>query len=176
MKHILILGAVGLAALPLWRTRSTAVGDEKKSSADQAFIRAADEINVGEIALGKTAKENAANPAVKLFGERMHKDHAQLNKEVRELAAKKGVALPDRLDAKHQALLDQLSKLKGADFDRAFAKDMVSGHEKAVAQFEDEAKNGKDADVKAWAEKSLPTLREHLKLARDTVSAVSREK
>lgn len=56
----------------------------------------------------------------------------------------------------HQDLLDQLSKLKGIEFDRAYAKDMVTDHEKAIEQFEIEAKKGKDSDMKAWAEKWLP--------------------
>ena len=65
--------------------------------------------------------------------------------------------------------MDELSKLKGAEFDQAYTKDMVAGHESAIKQFEIEIKNGRDADVKAWAEKCLPTLREHLKLAREAV-------
>ena len=66
---------------------------------------------------------------------------------------------------KPKELCDQLSKLKGAGFDRAYSRDMVSGHEKAIERFEAEAKNGQDPAVKAWAEKWLPTLREHLKVA-----------
>ncbi len=69
-------------------------------------------------------------------------------------------------------MFDELSKLKGSAFDQAYAKDMVSGHQKAIEQFEMEAKNGQDADVKAWAEKSLPTLREHLELAQAAVKDV----
>jgi putative membrane protein len=77
------------------------------------------------------------------------------------------------LDRKDQALLDQVSKLKGIEFDRAYTKDMVSCHEKAIEQFEIEAKNGMDTEVKAWAEKWLPTLREHLKLAQLAIKDVN---
>ena len=75
--------------------------------------------------------------------------------------------------SEEQKRADKLSKLSGADFDRAYMKDMVEDHVKDVAMFEKEAKNGKDADVKAFADKTLPTLREHLQMARDVNAKVN---
>ena len=95
-----------------------------------------------------------------------------MNKELRDITSKQGIKLADVLDQKHQELMDDLSTLKGAGFDRAYTKDMVAGHEKAIALFQMEAKNGRDPEVKAWAEKCLPTLREHLKLAKAAVKDV----
>ena len=145
---------------------------DKAEIANQTFIRAADQIDLAEVKLGKFAEEHAANDAVKKFGERMVRDHSLMNKELHEITSKKGIKLAEGLDQKHQELMDELSKLKGSEFDRAYTKDMVSGHEKVIEQFEIEAKNGRDPDVKAWAEKWLPTLREHLKLAREAVKDV----
>jgi putative membrane protein len=71
-----------------------------------------------------------------------------------------------------QKTYDRLSKLSGADFDKAYMTDMLKDHEKDVAMFEKEANSGKDADVKAWATSTLPTLRDHLQLARDTAPKV----
>jgi putative membrane protein len=150
--------------------------NEGKDRGDaQAFLKHADEIDMAEVKLGKLAQQDASSAAIKHFGERMVTDHSKMNKGLREIAQKKGITLPEKLDQKHQELCDQLSKMKGADFDRAYSKDMVSGHEKAVERFEAEAKNGQDPEVKAWAEKWLPTLREHLKLARDAVKDVRSE-
>ena len=59
----------------------------------------------------------------------------------------------------------KLEKMKGHEFDHAYMQHMVQAHKQAVSAFEREAKSGHDADVKAWAEKTLPTLREHLKMA-----------
>ncbi len=146
--------------------------DKEATSANQTFIRAADQIDLAEVKLGKVAEEHATSATVKKFGERMVRDHSSMNKELREITSKKGIALEEQLDQKHQELMDQLSKLKGEEFDLAYTKDMVSGHEKAIEQFENEAKNGRDSDVKAWAEKWLPTLREHLTLAQDAVKDV----
>ncbi len=145
---------------------------DKAEIANQTFIRAADQIDLAEVKLGKFAVEHAASDAVKKFGARALRDHALMNKELHEITSKKGIKLVEGLDQKHQELMDELSKLKGTEFDRAYTKDMVSGHEKAIEQFEIEAKNGRDPDVKAWAEKWLPTLREHLTLAREAVKDV----
>ena len=108
----------------------------------------------------------------KVFGERMLRDHSLMNKELRAITSRKGNAIAQGLDEKHQELVTQLSKLKGSAFDHAYTKDMVTGHEKTIEEFENEAKNSQDADVKAWANKWLPTLRGHLKLAQDTAKGV----
>ena len=147
--------------------------DKEARIANETFIRAADQINLAEMKLGKVAEERGASDAVKKFGERVVRDHSLMNKELRKITTKQGIVLTEKLDPKHQELLDDLSKLKGAEFDQAYTKDMVSGHENAIKQFEIEAKNGRDADVKAWAEKCLPTLREHLKLAQAAVKDVN---
>jgi putative membrane protein len=72
----------------------------------------------------------------------------------------------------HQKTIDKLSKLSGADFDKAYMNEMLKDHEKDVALFEKEANSGKDADVKSWATSTLPTLRDHLQMARDTAAKV----
>lgn len=74
---------------------------------------------MAEVKLGKMAQERAASDAVKKFGERMVHDHSRMNTELREIASRQQIALSDRLDPKHQRLVEQLSKLKGAAFDRA---------------------------------------------------------
>jgi putative membrane protein len=140
--------------------------------ADEAFVRAADQINLAEMKIGKVAEEQAKSEVVKKFGEKSVHDHSLMNKELRKITTKQGIALTEKLDAKHQDLLDDLTKLKAVAFDKAYTKDMVAGHEKAIELFENEAKTGRDADVKAWAEKCLPTLREHLKLAQAVVKDV----
>ena len=106
------------------------------------------------------------------FGQRMVRDHSRMSQELRQLAKSKGVTLPDKLDKKHQKMFEHMSSLSAGEFDRAYAKDMVSGHEEAIQKFEDEAKNGQDPDVKALAAKGLKILQEHLRLARQTMKTV----
>ncbi len=149
-------------------------GTAGQKLSDQEFVKAADEIDMTEMRVGKLAQNDASSQAIKHCAERMADDHAKMNKELRDIAQKKGITFPDKLDQKHQELLDQLGKLKGADFDRTFVKDMVAGHEKAIEKFEAEAKNGQDPEIKAWAEKWLPTLRDHLKATRDAANNLNK--
>jgi putative membrane protein len=134
---------------------------------DQDFLKEVAQIDLAEMKLGQYARDMAASAAIKKYGERLLTDHTKMNSELGELAKARGVTLPSKTDKKDQELIDQLAKIKGgADFDRAFSKNMVAGHEQAIKIFEAQAKNGQNADVKAWAEKWLPTLKEHLRLAR----------
>jgi putative membrane protein len=176
MRRFLVSGLLVVAALGLWVVRPVRAADEKLGAADQQFLMKADEIDMSEVRLGKVAQEHASSEAVRKFGERMVHDHSRMNKELRELAQKKGVTLPENLNQKHQQMVDQLAKLRGAEFDRTYSKDMVPDHEKAIELFENEAQNGTDPDVKAFAAQGVKILEGHLRLARETVQAVQAEK
>lgn len=69
------------------------------------------------------------------------------------------------MDNKNQKVVDRLQGMSGAAFDRAYMSDMVSDHKEDIADFKKESGGGKDADVKAFATKTLPTLADHLKMA-----------
>jgi len=102
----------------------------------------------------------------------MADDHSKANDELKTLAQSKNITLPSEIGAEEKALRDRLMKLSGPAFDQAYMKAMVSDHFKDVNEFKVESKSGKDPEVKAWAAKTLPTLEEHLKLARSTNGAV----
>jgi putative membrane protein len=102
---------------------------------------------------------------VKEFGEQMVTDHTKANDELQAVAAKKNVTLPTDLDAKQAAVRDRLAKESSKKFDRAYMAAMVTDHKEDVAEFERASKSS-DPDVKAFAAKTLPTLREHLKMAK----------
>jgi putative membrane protein len=121
-----------------------------------------------EVELGQLAAKKATNPDVKRFAQRMVTDHSKVNAELKQLATTKGIKLPDALDDDQKAMKDKLSKLSGAEFDREYMSMMVAGHDKAVAAFQGESREGSDAELKAFATKTLPTLLEHQTLAKET--------
>jgi putative membrane protein len=82
------------------------------------------------------------------------------------LASSKGITLPTTLDDKHREQVTKLSAMSGAEFDRAYSKMMLKDHEKDVSEFEKQSTKAGDADIKAFAGKTLPTLQEHLSMAR----------
>jgi len=147
---------------------TNAMGTAKHMTAsERMFIRKAAEGGKAEVELGKLAQEKAASPEVKQFGERMVNDHSKANDQLKEVAQKEGVTLPTKLDAKDAATKARLEKLSGEAFDRAYMKDMVADHTKDVREFKNEAKNGKDPDVKSFAAQTAPTLEDHLKEAKN---------
>jgi len=141
-------------------------------SPDQSFMMKAAQGGMAEVELGNVAQSNGQNDDVKKFGQRMVNDHSKAGDELKNLASQKNVTLPTSLDAMDQATKDRLSGMNGAAFDHAYMTDMVKDHKTDIALFEREARHGQDPDVKAWAAKTLPTLRDHLKQAEKTDSEV----
>ena len=92
-------------------------------------------------------------------------DHSKANEELKQLASSKNVNLPNEVSAKDKMTKERLSKLSGESFDRAYMQDMVKDHKKDVADFSRESNSAKDPDVKQFASKTLPTLKDHLKEA-----------
>ena len=139
--------------------------DSKVSRGDRNFIAKAMKDGATEVELGKLAASNGSSAEVKQFGQRMADDHAKAGDELQAIASKLGYtpknAGADKGDVK------KFSKLKGDKFDREYAKYMVKDHEKAVKLFEKESQKGESEDLKQFAAKTLPTLQEHLKMARD---------
>jgi len=142
------------------------------STADTKFAKEAASGGMAEVQMGQLAVQNASNEQVKKFGQRMVDDHSKANDQLKGIAAKDNITLPSELDAKDQATLKRLQGLKGTAFDRAYMQDMVKDHQHDVSDFQKEASNGSNPDLKAFASQTLPTLQEHLKMAQDASSAV----
>ena len=142
---------------------------------DTDFAKAAAEGGLAEVQFGQLAEQKGASQQVKDFGKRMVTDHTKAEDNLKTVLSKDslGVSVPAKLDAKDQAVYDQLSNLSGSAFDRAYARDMVRDHVGDVAAFRHEANDGKDASVKSFAAETLPTLEGHLKLAREVLRDVS---
>lgn len=153
--------------------RNTA-GNGGLSAEDKAFVTKAGQGGLAEVKLGQLAQQNASDPAVKQFGQRMVDDHGKANDQLKSLAEQKGVTVPTDLDAKDKATYNRLSGMKGAAFDRAYMNDMVKDHTKDVAEFRKESKSAKDSDLKNFASQTLPTLQDHLKQAKSTDQQVAK--
>jgi putative membrane protein len=149
-------------------TRATGeqAGMATLSSQDRKFLMDAAMGGMMEVELGRIAAQQGASEGVKQFGQRMVDDHTKANTELMSIASAKGITLPTTLEEKHRQEVTKLSAMSGADFDRAYIKKMVSDHNKKVSTFEKESTKGDDPDLKAFASKTLPTVQEHLQMAR----------
>jgi putative membrane protein len=156
---VLISIGVGLAQAGLAQ-------DPQLADSDRAFIKMAASSGPGEIQLGKLAAERADNSKVRDFAERLEKDHTQADLELLKILDAPSISISREMGP-YQTAAAELTKLRGAEFDRAYLRHMVKEHEEAVAQFAAEAKEGRHPELKAYAAKVLPTLQEHLQVARD---------
>ena len=129
---------------------------------DAKFATAAANGGMAEVAVGQLAGEKAMNAKVKAFASMMVTDHSKVNEELMAIAKAKNITLPSAPDEEHQKKKADLAAKTGADFDKAYVDAMIDGHKKTISLFEDAAKNCKDADLKAFAEKTLPTIKGHL--------------
>jgi len=146
---------------------------------------------LAEVELGKLASERSANPSVKQFAQMLVQDHTNAGNALRETATKYGIQPAPQVDDKHKDLMDKLSKLRGAEFDRAYIGAMVDEHKNAVDSLEsrvdsqggitdrltdkdsansrpvpEKSDNAPATAVNTWAAKTLPTVRHHLDEAR----------
>jgi putative membrane protein len=140
------------------------------SAADKAFVLKAAQGGMTEVQLGQLAADKGTSQDVKDFGSKMVADHGKANDELKSIASSKGIMIPDKLDAKHQAVIDKMSKMSGAEFDKGYVTGMVKGHKETDALFTKEAKSGQDADIKAFAAKTDETVKMHLSMIQDIQS------
>jgi putative membrane protein len=133
---------------------------------DQEFATKAAGDGKAEVELGELAQQQAESDEVKQFGQRMVEDHGKANEQLASIAQQKGIELPQDLPEEAQQLQDELQQKSGPEFDQAYMAAMVEDHEKAVALFEQQAGSGEDADLRNFAEETLPVLQEHLDMAR----------
>jgi putative membrane protein len=125
-----------------------------------------------EVELGRMATKKGHSAAVRSFGRRMVTDHTRAGNKLKAIVRRKGITLPQALDAEAKAKIAQLAQLSGAAFDRAYMDMMVSDHEAAVSLFETEATGGSDAELKTFAAATLPVLKTHLSMAEQTAAKV----
>jgi putative membrane protein len=163
------------ASAPAAASTGSAPAATKVSRGDRNFFVTAAEDGMAEVELGKLAQQKGGSEQVKGFGTQMVTDHTKAGDELKALAGSKGVTLPST-PGKHQKDIDKLAKKSGAEFDRDYARHMVDAHKKAVSLFQKTAKAGDDADVKAFAGKTLPTLQQHLEHANTLNAAVKSAK
>jgi len=136
---------------------------------DAKFVVDAGNGGMTEVELSKLAQQKATNAKAKEYADMMVMDHSKANDELKALAKAKNVTLPDSLNADSKKMWDDLNAKTGKDFDKAYVSTMVSEHKKTVSMFENASKDLKDAELKAFVDKTLPVLKGHL----DKITAIN---
>lgn len=144
---------------------AAASADAQMAYSDETFMMKAASGGMAEVSAGKLASAKGNSDDVRQFGQKMVDDHTKNNAELKQLASKKGVDLPAAPDAKHQQAVAKLQSMTGDEFDRAYSAQMVKDHAEMEALLTRATKESKDADVKAFAQKTLAAVQQHHMMA-----------
>ena len=142
--------------------KNSIVIDEESSS---FLVRVANS-GMAEVEMTSLAGQKATYPSVKSLANMLHTDHMALNDQVKSLAGQKNIVLPASITDEKLKVIDNLQKKTGKDFDRFFIKTMIDNHQASIDMFTKAMENAKDAEVKSFADKTLPALRMHLDSAK----------
>ena len=143
---------------------------------DELFASAAAAGGLAEVALSQIGLQRTTDADLKKFSQRMIDEHSKANQELMTLAARKRLTLPRTLETKDRFSGEALSGLSGAEFDRCYAKAQFIQHMNAVAAFTAEAERGQDPEIKAWAARTLPHIKEHLATIKPFAEKAEKEK
>jgi len=144
----------------------------RSMSTERNFAQELAHANIAEIELGNLAQQKASNNAVRDFGSRMVNDHTNLNNQLKEWARTNHVSLPTAPSSAQADQKRRLEALTGEAFDRAYLDYMLSDHRHDVKQVQDLAEHAQDPQVKQLAEKCLPKLQDHLRLAENIAGQI----
>ena len=141
------------------------------ATGDQAFVDTAAQTDMTEAHLGQLAADQAASQGVKDYAQMLVTDHTNDYKVLTAAATKAGLTVPKGLDAKHEKMVAPFEKLHGKAFDHKYIQTMVAGHTAALEAYTKESKDGTNADIKAYATQTLPTLEKHRDAAKALATA-----
>lgn len=168
---MVVAGVAALSMMP----QQAAAEEKGISSKDQTFVSDAAEGGLAEIKMGKLGKEKGISPDIKMLSNMLVTDHLKANKKLEKIASEIGAKVPTSTGATQEADYLLLKARSGHSFDKAFAEQSVKDHQTTIDLFEKEAKEGDDPALKAFAEKTLPTLKEHLSMSQRAAASLTKE-
>jgi putative membrane protein len=137
------------------------------SAEDQSFVTTAAEANLAEIETAKIVENKSTDPAIKDFANRMVTDHTRASQNLATLAETTRTKLPPEPSAAERNHKDELQKLSGTKLNETYINDELQGHKQVISKFEQEIEHSRDPSVKNYAEQTLPTLQDHIRIAED---------
>ena len=165
LRTLLVSVTLALTLAPAGGTYAADQKDAGLAREDRTFVDNALVDGATEIELGRLAQEKSLKGAIKLFGKRMADDHTKAREELKAIIAR--MEHTPKNSGADRKVIRKLSETSGAGFDQAYASLMVTNHEKAVKLFRRQADKGRNAELQQFAQRTVPTLRDHLGMARE---------
>jgi putative membrane protein len=149
-------------------------GDKTERPLDKDFLIKAATANHAEIQFGKLADKRAGSTQVKDYAAMLVKEHQSAYEQLAKLLQNRKIGVVAGLEKETRDEISRLGKLEGVAFDRAFLQCMIKEHNDAIAIFEYQAKNGREGDIRSYANDLLPSLRSHLKQAKELAKSADK--
>jgi putative membrane protein len=167
-KSITLLSTTTLAlcGVLLFAPNGLTAEKDTLNASDVTFLKHEAAAGMAAVKTAELGVKKAERPEVKAFAEKLSQDHAKANARLKALAATKGVDLSNVIDPDDAETFQELEKFRGAEFDKQFLSQLVSGHKKCVSSFETASTDARDGEVRAFAGETLPGLKAHLEQAR----------
>jgi putative membrane protein len=163
MLSVLFFACQNKNEQPASKTNETAMKkDTSKVAMDSTFLDAAAQGGIMMVQLGNIAEKKAHNKEIKDFANMMISDHSKINDELKSLAQKNNINLPDSPGKDKQDKINDLEKLSGRKFEKQYVDMMAEDHENDIAKFKEESQSAVSPEVRQWAAETLPTLQKHL--------------
>jgi putative membrane protein len=161
MRHVRWAAVAALVVVP-----AVLAADDKQKPLDAGtFVAKAASASMFEIKSSQLAQEKAQRAGVKQLAEHLIRDHTKANEELKAIARQKNYTLPAQMDPQCQECYERVANARGEAFDATFVQEQVKAHREAIKLFEQASKTLDDPELKAWAAKTLPTLKQHLRQA-----------
>ncbi len=140
-------------------------GNGNLNDTDRNFLTKAAQDGLGEVQIAQLAEQKATNDHIKDMSRKLVDDHTKANDQLKDIASKQNLTMPTQPSEKDKDRYDRLSKLSGQQFEQAFLREQVKDHQKDIQEFQNEANNGKDPQLKQFAQQNLSVLQQHLQMA-----------
>jgi putative membrane protein len=134
-------------------------------SMDKMFVQKAMQGGMAEVQLAQLTLQKSNNEQVKQFAQKMLDDHTKLNDQMKPIAQQLGVQAPNGVSKKDSKTMAKLQGLSGSEYDQAYIRDMVKDHKSDLSEFQTEASNGSDPNVKDAATQGSKVIAQHLQMA-----------
>lgn len=153
--------ATMMSCFAIWCAVGFSQNGSATQTSDQDFVNFVAQTDMTEAHLGQLPADAGTSQSIKDYAQMLVTDHTNDYNQITALATKAGLTVPKGLDSKHDKMAATFTKLKGAAFDRRYAREMVAGHEAAIAAYNKQARDGQNADLKNYAQQTLATLEKH---------------
>lgn len=154
------------------RSGAGSMGAQPISGSERDFLVEAGSGHLAEIQTAQIAQQRAGSTDVQNLAQQMIQEHTRLSNNLQQVAQQANVSVPNQLSSQHQQDYDRLVKYSGQEFDRQYLQHLINDHQRDIDRYQRMASQASDPNVRAYAQQTLPSLRQHLQQVRDVQQKV----